>query len=66
MNKEELNELTVEELEYKLEDDIDALKNLRFQKAMQQLENPKRIKEVKREIAQIKTVLHEYKLGIRK
>ena len=66
MNKEELNELTVEELEYKLEDNVEALKNLRFQKAMQQLENPKRIKEVKKEIAQLKTVLHEYELGIRK
>ena len=66
MNKEELNELTVEELGYRLEDDVEALKNLRFQKAMQQLENPKKIKEVKKEIAQIKTVLHEYKLGIRK
>lgn len=66
MNKEELNELTVEELKYKLDDDVDALKNLRFQKAMQQLENPKRIKEIKKEIAQLKTVLHEYKLGIRK
>ncbi|MCF7885574.1 MAG: 50S ribosomal protein L29 [Candidatus Marinimicrobia bacterium] len=66
MNKEELNELTLEELKYKLEDDVEALKNLRFQKAMQQLENPRRIKEIKKEIAQLKTVIHEYKLGIRK
>lgn len=66
MNKEELNELTLEELKVRLEDDIDALKNLRFQKAMQQLENPLKIKEMKKEIAQLKTVIHEYKLGIRK
>ncbi len=65
MNKEELNELTVEELKVRLEEDIEALKNLRFQKAMQQLENPLRIKELKKEIAQLKTVIHEYKLGIR-
>jgi large subunit ribosomal protein L29 len=66
VNKEELNELTLEELKVRLEDDIDALKNLRFQKAMQQLENPLKIKEMKKEIAQLKTVIHEYKLGIRK
>lgn len=66
MNKEELNELTLEELKVRLEDDIEALKNLRFQKAMQQLENPLKIKEIKKEIAQLKTVIHEYKLGIRK
>ena len=65
MNKEELNELTVEELKVRLEEDVEALKNLRFQKAMQQLENPLRIKELKKEIAQLKTVIHEYKLGIR-
>lgn len=65
MNKEELNELTVEELKVRLEEDIEALKNLRFQKAMQQLEDPLRIKELKKEIAQLKTVIHEYKLGIR-
>jgi len=65
VNKEELNELTVEELKVRLEEDIEALKNLRFQKAMQQLENPLRIKELKKEIAQLKTVIHEYKLGIR-
>jgi len=66
VNKEELNELTLEELKVRLEDDIEALKNLRFQKAMQQLENPLKIKEIKKEIAQLKTVIHEYKLGIRK
>lgn len=66
MKKEQLRELSIEELKTKLQDDTDALENLRFQKAMQQLENPLKIREIKREIAQIKTVIHEYELGIRK
>jgi len=33
--------------------------NLRFQRATQQLENPGRVKEVRREIARIKTILGE-------
>ena len=66
MKKEQLRELSVEELKTKLQDNTDALENLRFQKAMQQLENPLKIREIRREIAQIKTVLHEYELGIRK
>jgi len=60
-----LRELTLNELETKLRDNLTALENLRFQKALQQLENPLKIRLVKREIAQIRTVLHEYELGIR-
>ena len=65
MKKSTLYELTVSELETKLRDDLAALENLRFQKALQQLENPLKIRLVKKEIAQIRTVLHEYELGIR-
>ena len=54
------------ELESKLQDSLDALQNLRFQKSLQQLENPLGMKIIKKDIAQIKTVLNEYKLGIRK
>jgi len=60
-----LRELSVPELETKLRDNLTALDNLRFQKALQQLENPLKIRSVKREIAQIRTVLHEFELGIR-
>ena len=65
MKHNQLNELNIEELEIKLQDDLDALQNLRFQKALQQLENPHRIRYLKREISQIKTVIHEYNKGIR-
>lgn len=60
-----LNELTVQELEIKLQDSVAALRNLKFQKALQQLENPLQIRFLKKEIAQVRTLLKEYKLGIR-
>ncbi len=65
MKTSTLRELSLNELETKLRDNLTALENLRFQKALQQLENPLKIRQVKREIAQIRTVLHEYELGIR-
>ncbi|RMF06928.1 MAG: 50S ribosomal protein L29 [Candidatus Neomarinimicrobiota bacterium] len=66
MKKTELNELSREELQVRLQDNLDAYQNLRFQKALQQLEDPLKIRQIKREIAQIKTVLREYELGLRK
>ncbi|MDO9549270.1 MAG: 50S ribosomal protein L29 [Candidatus Marinimicrobia bacterium] len=64
MKKSKLRDMSIAELEANLQDNMTALENLRFQKALQQLENPLKIKQVRREIAQIKTVLHESKLGI--
>ena len=65
MKKNELNDMTVSELEVKLKDNLDSLQNFRFQKALQQLENPSQIRNIKREIAQLNTVLREYDLGLR-
>ena len=65
MKKSELIEMTVPELRTKLQDDFESLQNFRFQKSLQQLENPVQIKHVKKEIAQVKTLLKEYELGIR-
>jgi len=53
------------ELNAKLIENLDALQNLKFQQALQQLEDGTTISKTKKEIAQIKTVLNEYKLGIR-
>ncbi|MDP6684400.1 MAG: 50S ribosomal protein L29 [Candidatus Marinimicrobia bacterium] len=66
MKTTQLNEMSKMELETKLHDNIDALQNLRFQKALQQIENPLQIRILKREIAQVKTVLRELELGLRK
>jgi len=65
MRKSELIKLGQDELQTKLKDDQEALVNLRFQKALQQLEHPQQIRLVKREIAQIKTVIREFELGKR-
>ena len=61
----ELNKLNEDELQTKLAETQEALLNFRIQKAMQQLEHPQKIKLLRREIAQIKTVINEFKLGIR-
>ena len=65
MQKKELGKLNKDELQTKLTDNQEALLNLRIQKALQQLEHPQKISSLKREIAQIKTVIREYDLGIR-
>ena len=59
MKISELRELTDDELKQQLEDFKEELFNLRFQKSMNRLENPMRIKGVKRNIAQIHTLLTE-------
>jgi large subunit ribosomal protein L29 len=66
MKHSELNEMTSSELDVKLHEDVEALQNLRFQKSLQQLENPLQLRHLKKEIAQIKTVMHEFELGVRK
>ena len=65
MRKSELNKLTRDELATKLQDNQDALVNLRFQKALQQLDHPQQIRLIRKEIAQVKTVIKEFELGKR-
>jgi large subunit ribosomal protein L29 len=57
----EIRELSVEELNNKLKELKTELFNLRFQLAINQLENTNRITEVKRDIARVLTVLQEKK-----
>ena len=66
MGKDNLNKLDVNQLKSKLKDHEEALLNYRFQKVLQQLENPFKIRYAKKEIARIKTILREYELDIRK
>ena len=65
MKKQALNDLTVSDVDEKLKDNEEALQNLRFQKALQQLENPIKINHLKKEIAQLKTIIREFDLGLR-
>ena len=60
-----LNELNYSELVEKLSDNLEAVQNLRFQQALQQLEDSTQIRKIKREVAQIKTILREDYIGIR-
>ena len=57
MKASELRELSVEELQGKLKSLKEELFNLRFQLAINQLDNPMRIKADKKDIARVQTVL---------
>ena len=65
MRKSELNKLSRDELNTKLIDNQEALVNLRFQKALQQLDHPQQIRLIRKEIAQLKTAIREFELGKR-
>lgn len=61
MKIKEIRELSVEALDAKLKELKTELFNLRFQLAINQLENTNRIPEVKRDIARVMTILQEKK-----
>ena len=63
MTSKEIRELSTEEQQTKLKDLKEELFNLRFQLAINQLENPTRIKAVKKVIARISTILREDELA---
>jgi len=60
----ELRELTDQELVKKLNDAKDELFRLRFQLATGQLDNYMRIREVRKNIARVKTVMREREIGL--
>lgn len=62
MKASELQNLTIQELNQKLLEFKAELFNLRFQLATGQLDNPMRIKAVRKDIARIKTVVREREL----
>ena len=59
MKAEELREKSVDELNTRERELTEQLFKLRFQKATGRVENPMKIRQVKREIARIKTLLNE-------
>ena len=64
MKVKEIRNLADMELNQKLADLKAELFNLRFQHVTNQLDNPMRLKEVKKTIAKIKTVLKEREMGL--
>lgn len=66
MKAKELRELTPEELRVKLTGLKEELFNLRFQVATGQLDNPMRIRNVRKDIARILTIMRENELKVEK
>jgi len=66
MRVRELREMTGEELVQKRRDLEDERFNLNMRKSFKALDNPLRLRHIRREVAKINTVLREDELGIRK
>jgi len=65
MKSNELIKLTTEEILKKIESNKEELFNLRFEQATGSLEKPSRIKELRKEIARMKTIIRERELGVK-
>ena len=63
MKASELSEMTSAELDSKLQSLKEELFNLRFQLTVNQLDNPMRIKAVKKDIARVQTVIRQNELS---
>ena len=57
-----INEMNIEELKAKLAESQQSLFNFRFQKSLQQLEHPQKIRFARRELARIKTFIRQREL----
>jgi large subunit ribosomal protein L29 len=62
MKVKDIREMSTDELKTKIAELKEELFNLRFQLAVNNLENPARIQEVRRSIAQVKTIIREREL----
>ena len=64
MNKiEELRKLSNEELNAKIKESKEELFNLRFQQATGNLEKPMRIRDLRKQVAKMKTIIRERELN---
>ena len=64
MKANEIKDMTVDELNSKLAELKHELFNLRFQHAVNQLENPKRLQAVKKDIARVKTFIRKQESNV--
>jgi len=64
MKKNELKQMPLEELKVRLKDAEEEMGNLKFQLALHQLDNPVKVRMLRREIARIRTFLQEHELGL--
>ncbi len=65
MKVDEIIQLSEQEIKQRLEDSLEEMQNLKFQNATHQLENPLRIRSVRRDIARLKTIIREFESGLR-
>ena len=59
MKAHEIRQLSDVELKKRIQDEEESLANLRFQKALSQVDNPMKFRQTRREIARMKTILRE-------
>ena len=62
MKIEELRKLSTEELQNKIKENKEELFNLRFQQATGNLEKPVRLRELRKQVAKMKTIIREREL----
>jgi large subunit ribosomal protein L29 len=63
MKASEIRDMNLEEMHLKVSDLKEELFNLRFQHEIGQLENPQRMKQTKKDIARIETIINEVTLN---
>lgn len=59
MKAKEIRDLSVEEIEQRIREEEDMLNQMKFQHAIAQMENPLLIREKRRLVARLKTILNE-------
>ncbi len=64
MKINEIRELSAKDLAGKIKDKAEELANLKFQHSLHQLDDTLKIRRVRKEFAQMLTVLHAHELGI--
>lgn len=64
--KEKFNDLSYEELQTKRRELVSQYRGLRFDKVLAHVDNPLVLRVVRRRIARLNTIIHEYDQGIRK
>lgn len=62
-SQENYKDLSIEELKEKMAERAEELENLKLQQATQQISNPLRIRFVRRDIARLKTFIHQNELS---
>ena len=64
-SEKDIKKMSVDELNNYLSELKESLFNFRFQKSLQQLEHPQKLRHIKRDIARVQTLIKEIELGIR-